>query len=102
MVTQREVLAFIAERAADGQSVGVGQVGDQFWLSADAAAGHLWRLWRERLVEATSARPAHYRFRLKPGESILALRFRTTRRGQQRLRWYDQVAGESSSGLLFP
>jgi hypothetical protein len=100
MVTQREVLAFIAGRTADSRAVGVGQVSDQFLLSAEAAAGHLWRLWRERLIEPLSSRPARFRFRLEPGESISPLRFRVTRRGRERLRWYDKAA-DSGGWLLF-
>jgi hypothetical protein len=100
MVTQPEVLAFIAERTAEGRAVGIGQVGDQFLVSLEGAAGHLWRLWRERLIEPLSPRPTRFRFRLEPGESIAPLRFRITPRGRQRLRWYDQAA-DDDGGLLF-
>jgi len=100
MVVQCDVLAFITERATDGRAVGVSQVADRFGLSSEAAAGHLWRLWRERLIEAVLPRPARFRFRLEPGEAMADLRFRITPRGRQRLRWYDQAA-DDSGGLLF-
>jgi hypothetical protein len=100
MVTQREVLSFIAEARAAGRWVGVRHVGDQFWLSSEAAAGHLRRLWRERLIEPVLPRPTRFRFRLEPGESIAALSFRITPRGRQRLRWYAR-ADDDGGGLLF-
>ncbi len=100
MVTQREVLNFMAEATADGRWVGVRHVGDQFGLSLEAAAGHLRRLWRERLIEPVLLRPTRFRFRLKPGESIVPLSFRITRRGRERLRWYDKAA-ESGGWLRF-
>jgi hypothetical protein len=90
MVIQRDVLGVIAERAAAGRAVDVDYVADHFGLSSEAAAGHLWRLWRERLLEPIAPRPPRFRFRLEPGESMAALRFRITHRGCRRLRWYDQ------------
>ncbi len=101
MVTQQEVLSFIAERTAAGRSVGVAQVVDQFWLlSPEAAAGHLWRLWRERLIDTLTPRRPRYRFRLEPGESITVLRFRLSPRGRHRLQWYAK-ATDDSPGLPF-
>jgi len=100
MVTQREVLHFMADARAAGRWVGVRDVGDQFWLSPAAAAGHLRRLWRERLIEPVLLRPTGFQFRLEPGESIAALSFRITPRGRERLRWYDR-ADDDGGGLLF-
>ena len=100
MVTQRQVLTFVAERSARGRPVGADDVRDKLWLSLDAAAGHLHRLWRERLIQTTSARQAHFRLRLIPGESITSLHFRMTARGHQRLRWYE--AEEQAEGGLLP
>jgi len=99
MVTQDKVLAFISLRTADGRAVSVSQAGEQFGLSLEAAAGHLWRLWRERLIETASPRPARFRFRLEPGESMAPLRFRITRRGRERLRWHDKA--DSGGWALF-
>jgi hypothetical protein len=94
MVIQRNVLGVIAERTAAGRLVDVGQVSDRFSLSSEAAAGHLWRLWRERLIEPLAPRRPRFRFRLEPGESMAALRFRITQRGRRRLRWHDQQADD--------
>ena len=92
MVTQREVLTFIAKRAEAGRGVTAPDLAEEFWLalSLDAACGHLRRLWRERLLEAGSVRSPKFRFRLEPGEPILPLRFRLTARGRERLRWYER------------
>jgi DNA-binding MarR family transcriptional regulator len=100
MVTQREVLTFIAKRTADGRVVSPQDIAREFWISLDAADGHLRRLWRDRLVETSSARLRRFRFRLEPGEPIRALRFRLIARGRDRLRWYERQA-ENGSGVLF-
>src|SRR2546428_7009714 len=103
MVTQREVLTFIAKRADEGRGVTAQDLAEEFWLSLslDAACGHLRRLWRERLIEAASARPGRFRFRLEPGEPILPLSFRLTARGRQRLRWYERRDDDKGGVLLF-
>lgn len=101
--TTREVLTFIAKRPVDGRGVRAQDLAGEFWLSLslDAACGHLKRLWRERLIEATSARPPRFRFRLEPGEPILPLRFRLTSRGRERLRWYEHRDDDRGGMLLF-
>ncbi len=99
MVTQREVLAFLAERTARDRTASAADVRDKFWLSLEAAAGQLRRLWRERLLETTAVRPPRFRFRLAFGESMTSLRFRVTRRGRQRLHWYE--GEDDDHGLLF-
>ena len=102
MIMQREVLTFIAKRPSAGRGVGAQDLAGEFWLSLslDAACGHLKRLWRERLIEATSAR-LRFRFRLEPGEPILPLRFRLTARGRERLRWYERRDDDRGGVLLF-
>src|SRR5215831_6746437 len=84
MVTQREVLTFLAKRAEAGRGITAQDLTEAFWLalSLDAACGHLRRLWRERLIEAGSVRSPKFRFRLEPGEPMLPLRFRLTSRGR--------------------
>ena len=101
MVTQRNVLTFIAKRTGEGRGVTADELSKEFWLSLslDAAGGHLKRLWRERLIAASAARPRRYKFRLEPGEPILPLRFRLTARGRDRLRWYERQDREDG-GLL--
>jgi hypothetical protein len=102
-MTQRKVLAFIAKRPAEERGVGAHDLAKEFWLSLslDSACGHLKRLWRERLIETASARPPRFRFRLEPGEPILSLRFRVTRRGRDRLRWYERRDDDRDGLLLF-
>jgi hypothetical protein len=92
MVTQRTVLAFIGEHRGTGRGVNAQDLSGEFrlFLSLEAAGGHLKRLWRERLIETTSARPLRYRFRLESGEPILQLRFKLTARGRARLGWYKR------------
>jgi hypothetical protein len=90
MVTQQDVLTFFSKRATEGRAVVLQDLVREFWTSAEAASGHLRRLWRERLIEAISTRPPRFRFRLEPGEGIHSLSFRITARGRQRLRWYDR------------
>lgn len=101
MVTQQEVLTFIAKRTAEGHAVTVQDLAREFWTSPEAACGHLRRLWRERLVETSSARPPRFRFRLEPGEPLLPLRFRVTARGEERLRWYGRQDEDNGGVLLF-
>jgi len=99
MVTQREVLTFITKRTAEGRNVTAQDLAGEFWMAAEAAGGHLRRLWRERLVETSSARPPRFRFRLEPGEPLLPLRFRVTARGRQRLRWYERQEEDNDGGV---
>jgi hypothetical protein len=103
MVTQRDVLTFIAKRAGEGYAVTAPNLAAEFWLalSLEAACGHLKRLWRERLIETTGARPARYRFRLEPGEPLLPLRFKLAARGRERLRWYERRDDDKGGVLLF-
>src|SRR5262245_6283339 len=102
MVIQREVLTFIAKRAEAGRGVTAQDLTKEFWLSlsVDAACGHLKRLWRERLIETTSARSPKLRFRLEPGEPILPLRFTLAARGRERLRWYERQDEDSGFRLF--
>jgi predicted ArsR family transcriptional regulator len=101
MVTQRDVLTFVANRAADGRAVTAQDLAREFGLSPDGAGQHLRRLWRERLIETVSARPPRFRFRLEPGEAILPLRFRLTNRGRARLRWYERQDDDGGVFGLF-
>lgn len=94
MVTQLEVLTFIAKRTAEGHPVTAEDLAGEFWMSSDAAVGHLRRLWRERLVETLAARPRRFRFRPEPGEAVLQLRFRLAGRGRERLSWYRRVSAD--------
>jgi hypothetical protein len=103
MVTQREVLTFIARRTEAGRGVAAQDLAEKFWLalSLDAACGHLRRLWRERLIETGSVRSPKFRFRLEPGEPILPLRFSLTGRGRERLRWYERQDEDGGPFGLF-
>ncbi len=90
MVTQEEVLSFIARRTRQGGSVSYRDLVHEFGLSPEAAYGHLERLWRNRLIESITPRPPRYHFRRLPRESLRDLRFRVTSRGQERLEWARQ------------
>lgn len=100
MVTQREVLTFIAKRTAERCAVTAQELARRFWLSADLAGRHLSRLWRERLIETDLPRPRGFGFRLEPGEAILGLRFRLAPRGQKRLHWYARQDKDGLDGLF--
>jgi hypothetical protein len=100
MVTQQEVLTFIAKRTAEGRAVTAEDLAGEFWMSSDAAAGHLRRVWRERLVETLAPRPRRYQFRPEPGEAVLQLRFRLTGRGRERLRWYKRQEEDTAGGFF--
>jgi hypothetical protein len=100
MVTQRDVLTFIADQTAKARAVTAQELAREFWLSPDPAGRHLSRLWRERLIETDLPRPRGLGFRLEPGETIFSLRFRLTPRGQERLRWYARQ-DEDGIGDLF-
>ncbi len=101
MVTQRDVLTFLAGRTAEGRAVDVSAVCSEFWLSPEAARGHLRRLWQERLIEPIAARPPRFRFRLQAGEAIGQLPFRIAARGRQRLRWYERQEPDEGGLILF-
>jgi hypothetical protein len=101
MVTQRDVLTFIADQTADARAVTAQELARKFWLSPDVAGRHLNRLWRERLIETDLPRPRGCGFRLEPGEAILTLRFRLAPRGQERLRWYERQEDGDGPGGLF-
>jgi hypothetical protein len=88
MVTKRQVLELIAERSADGRKTSYRSVVRWLPLSFEGACAHLERLWRERLIEATTPRQPRFRFRLEPCERISGLRFWLTGRGADRLDWY--------------
>jgi len=96
MVTRREILELIAGRSEDSRRTSYRSLVRWLPLSLEAACGHLERLWRERLIEATTPRLPRFRFRLEPGERIADLRFWLTARGAERLDWYitrDEVEG---------
>jgi hypothetical protein len=101
MVTQRKVLTFIAAQATTGSAVTVSDIAGEFWLSAEAAAGHIRRLWGERLIEAVLPRARSFRFKLESGEAVASIRFRLAARGRQRIRWYDrQDKAQEGFGLF--
>ncbi len=99
MVTQRDVLMFLAERTEHGKSFSYEDLVHEFSLSEEGICGHLGRLWRDRLIEAIIVRPSRFRFRLQPGESLRTLRFRLAPRGQERLRWYERQDEKESEGF---
>jgi predicted ArsR family transcriptional regulator len=89
MVTKNQVLGFISGCGRQGRAVSCADVAAAFLgMSEGAARNHLERLWRAGLIESLDERPAGFRFRPEPGESLRALRFRIARRGLERLRWY--------------
>jgi hypothetical protein len=88
MVTKREVLELIARRSEHSRNTSYRSLVRWLPLSFEAACAHLERLWRERLIEATTPRPPRFRFRLEPGERLSDLRFWLTLRGADRLDWY--------------
>lgn len=99
MVTQEDVLRFIAARTAEVRTVAFAALADTFDLSPEAACDHLKRLWRDRLLATVEARPRGFQYRLEPGESIRALRFRLAPRGRERLQWYRRQA-EGDTGWI--
>jgi hypothetical protein len=90
IVTQEMVLKLMAQRKREGRSTSIRTLIREWDLSEAAASGPLQRLWRERLIEATTERPRGRRFRLEPGEELGDLRFRLTDRGTERLAWYSR------------
>lgn len=90
MVTQEDILRFVAERTREDHSISCKDLVWEFDLSDRSACDHLKRLWRDRLVEAVTFRPQRFHFCLRPGESIRNLRFRLASRGKERLRWYRE------------
>ena len=94
MVTQSEVLKFIAEQSRRQCSVSFKEMMHEFGLSAEAGCDHLKRRWRDRLIETVTYRPHGFHFRLRPRESLRELRFRLAPRGVARLRWYREKEKE--------
>jgi hypothetical protein len=94
MVTQQEVLEFIADQTRRGRSISFKDLVPEFGLSPEAGCDHLKRLWRDRLIEAVTFRPSRFHYRLQPGESLRKLRFRLAPRGEARLRWYREKEKE--------
>ena len=90
MIKQRKPLELVAKRTRGGKETSYRSLVREWNLSIEAACGHLRRLWEERLIEATSYRVPRSKFRLESGESIRDLRFRLTKRGDARLRWYEE------------
>jgi hypothetical protein len=101
MVTQGDVLQFIAARVAARRATGFEGVVESFGLSPEAACDHLKRLWRDRLIVATEPRPPRFHYRLVPGERLQDLRFRMASRGRERLRWYGRQANRDTAWLGF-
>jgi hypothetical protein len=102
-VTQEMVLKLVARRAKDALSTSARTLMREWELSEAATCGHLRRLWRDRLIEATTRRVPRYGYRLAPGGRLSELRFRLTERGRERLRWYRQQrqAGDKEEGWLW-
>jgi hypothetical protein len=88
MVGKREVLELIARRSRFDKPASHHTLVRRLPLSSEAACAHLERLWRERLIVATTARPRGFRFRLQPREDISQLSFWLSMRGEDRLDWY--------------
>jgi hypothetical protein len=95
MVVQRDVLELIAKRTREERESSYRSLVKEFDISDEAACGHLKRLWDARLIDPTDSRRPRFRFRLERGESIRDLRFRLTKRGAARLRWYELKDEES-------
>src|SRR5437867_1697209 len=94
MITNRKVLGFIAEMDNELQPVKVADVERRFKLSRAAAADHLRRLWKDRLIEAAQFRQRGYKFRPRPGESLGSLKFQMTARGRDRMNWHEENDGD--------
>ena len=90
MVTKREVLELVAERAREGKATTYRNLPRSLDLSEDAACDHLRRLWQQRLIECTSERNPGFEFRLESHESVRELKFQLSRRGRRRLRWWRE------------
>jgi hypothetical protein len=90
MISQRQILEFLAKHTGDFRSISYEDLETEFNLHPVAATDHLRRLWRERLIDAVPARPRGFRYRLLPGESFRRLRFRLGSRGRKRLNWYQR------------
>jgi len=101
IVTKREVLELIGKRTQEDKDTSFQTLVSEFWLSPEAARSHLKRLWRDRLVRSTGY-PATYRQGLGPGESIRELEFRLSRRGRERLRWYEAKDEEAKEEGWLP
>ena len=96
MTTKREVLELIVRRTRKDRITSYRTLVQRFGLSEGAACLHLKRLWERRLIQSSLRLPG-YEFRLEPNESIRDLRFRSTRLGRAKLRWYkDQDEAEES------
>ncbi len=96
MVGKREVLELIARRSRLDRPTSYQTLVRRLPLSFEAACAHLQRLWRERLIEATTPRPRGFRFRLGPREEISQLSFWLSMRGDDRLDWYARQNEEIS------
>ena len=90
MVKKSDVLQFIADNSCKGRQASSDDIAVAFGLSPEAACRHLSRLWRDRLVIASTSGEKRSNFRLEPGESMMHFRFYLTRRGRDRLRWYQR------------
>ncbi len=90
MISNREILDFVAREFRRNCPATVERVAEEFGLSPAAAADHLRRLWKDRLIEADQFRPRGFKFRPKLGESLSSLEFRLTTRGRERLRWHEE------------
>ena len=87
MVTKREVLELIASRTKRNRITSYRTLVQRFDLTEGAACLHLKRLWERRLIQSGLRFP-DFEFCLEPDESIRDLRFRLTRLGRKKLRWY--------------
>jgi len=63
-------------------------VARELGVTDQAAVDCLERLWRLHLIAPLGVRPNGFKWRRAPGERVAPLRFRLTRRGEERLRWW--------------
>ena len=94
MVTQRNVLKYIARRTRKELSTTSEDVAEKFDLHLLSACDHLKRLWQERLIRAIPVRPRGSRYRLQTRERLEDLRFLLAPRGKERLEWYQEQEEE--------
>ena len=85
VITQADLIEFIAQKTSEQRSMSYEDLTKEFALSPEAACWHLLQLWRDRLIEADSARPLQFVFRLLPDENIMDLDFRLTPLGEEYL-----------------
>ena len=90
MRTQPRVLRLFDRHAQEGRLITQKDVARELDITDQAAADTLERLWRQRLIAATSARPPRFKWRRAPDERVRDLRFRLASRGKERLQWWAE------------